>query len=311
MNSSSVILLSSHISFETHQPVLDIALLIYTIIIQMLMIFTNSILLHVIFWKPQLRENPTYLLICSLVMSDLLYAISFCVAMIMHVLPLDPTQIMCSSILLFLYFPTLSSGLNFIVCLGDRYMKICHPFRYANIMSRKSAIIVLTIPWVIAALTSVITFTEGLPGELFNGICPAFYIARGLAGEIVFICAVTIVLLMISGFMYGIYSVSIKQQNQVRSTSSATPTHTLHKRIAYLLSFSFVFYVPMMISVAIDTAASLYRTSASFRLWYQITVALSHLHFALHSVVYGWNDKKLKYHIKKLFTNTTRWDSEE
>ena len=158
-------------------------------------------------------------------------------------------------------------------------MKICHPFRYANIMSRKSAIIVLTIPWVIAVLTSVVTFTDVLPGELFHGMCP-IYIARGLAGEIIFICAVTTALLMISIFIYGISTASIKQQNQVWSTSSATPNHTLHKRIAYVLSFSFVFYVPMTIIVAIDTAASLYRTSASFRLWYQIAVALSHLHFA-------------------------------
>ena len=310
MNSSNVILLSSHISFETRQPVLDIILLIYTIVIQMFMIFTNSILFHVIVWKPQLWENPTHLLICSLVVSDLLYAISFCVAMILYFLPLDPSPIMCLSILLFLYFPTLSSGLNFIVCLGDRYMKICHPFRYVNIMSKKSAIVILTIPWVTAALTTVITFIEAFPGELFNDMCP-FYIARGLAGEIVFFCAATIALLMISVFIYGISTVSIKQQNQVWSTSSATPTHTLHKRIAYLLLFSFIFYVPMTIIVAIDTAASLYRTSASFRLWYQIAVALSHLHFALHCVVYGWNDKRLRYHIKKLFTKTTRWESEE
>ena len=309
MNSSSI---SSQrpISFETNNPVLDMFLTIYAIVIQSFMIFTNSVLLHVICWTPQLRENPTYLLILSLVVSDLLYAIGFGITIILYFLPLNPTPVLCLSFIFLLYCPMITSGLNFVVCLGDRYMKICHPFWYVSKMSRKYAIIISTVPWVITILASGITFIEVLPGELFNGVCP-FVIPTGLVGDIIFLCFVTLALVMISFFIYGISNISRKQQHQVWSTTSARPKYTMHKRIAYLLSFSFVFYVPITIIVAIERIASLYETSASFRTWYQVGMAFSHLHFVLHSVVYGWKDKQLRYHVKKLFIRTASRGSEE
>ena len=267
---------------------------------QIVIIFTNSVLFHVIVWTTQLRESPTYLLILSLVASDLLFAAGYCITIILYFWPLDSSPMLCLSFVILIYCPGVSSAFNFIICLGERYIKICHPFWYANKMSRKNAIIISVIPWLMTVVISVITVSEVLPGQLINGTCP-LYVNAGSTGRIIFICLATIGCTELLSFIYAISKASRLQRNQVWATTSARH-NTAHKRIAYLLFFSFVFYVPMAIVVIIDSATSLYVRNASFRLWYQIALDLCMLYFAVHPVVYGWNDRNLWYHIKKLFT---------
>ena len=311
MNDSTGDILSKrHISQETNSGVLDIVLLMYIIIIEMFMIFTNSVLFHVICWTPQLRETPTYLQILSLVVSDLLYTTGVILTTILYFWPLDPTPLLCTSFLILIYCPSVSSALNFMFCLGEQYMKICHPFWYANKISSRNAIISVTVPWMMTMIISVVTVIEALPGELYNGICPV-YLNAGLIGLIIFICVATICLVVMLFFMYGISKVSMKQRNQVWTTSATRENNTIHKRIAFLLLFSFIFYVPMYFVNIIDSMTSLYRTNASFRLWYQIAMELCMLHFALHSLVYGWNEKTLRHHIMKLFTRMFKQNSDE
>ena len=111
----------------------------------------NTLTALVIFTKPELRNEPTYLLICSVCFADVLVA--SVVQPLFICTMLLGTRRHCyldNAYYVFAWVSAVASALGVLPITLERYIYILHPLRYNLYITKRRAQLAITLSWLIA-----------------------------------------------------------------------------------------------------------------------------------------------------------------
>lgn len=152
----------------------------------------NLLTAIVVIQNISLRNEPAYILICSVCFADAIVAIV--------TQPLFMTTVLlgsrCSCLLdnvffTFAWLSSVSSTLGIVAITFDRYAYIVHPMRYQTMMTKARAKCMICVVWIVAILFSIL---------------PLFY-----HNKMILHTSVLGIMLLISFFMAGTYSKVYRQ----------------------------------------------------------------------------------------------------
>ncbi|KAG8550994.1 hypothetical protein GDO81_023923 [Engystomops pustulosus] len=125
------------------------------VLLYMIAVIANAVTIIVIY-NDQHLHTPMYLFLCNLAIIDIFYTTTT-VPHLVHMLLSGDYTISFSQcfiqIYFFGFFASIEDLLLFIMAY-DRYVAICHPLHYSNMLSKNKCLMFLTIAWVLGALNS-------------------------------------------------------------------------------------------------------------------------------------------------------------
>ncbi|XP_067389884.1 cannabinoid receptor 2 [Emydura macquarii macquarii] len=121
-----------------------------------LCILENSLVLYLIFSSPKIRKKPSYLLISSLALADVLSSIVFvCSFLDFHVFNATDSSIEIFLLKLGGVITSFTASLGSLLLMAfDRYICIHRPSEYKVIVTRKSALVAMTMLWITTMTTA-------------------------------------------------------------------------------------------------------------------------------------------------------------
>lgn len=142
------------------------------ILLAILTVLVNSLVLLTLATTHTLRENPAYLVIGSLAVTDVMVGTSSPAGLAIEM------QMVISPWLCRLGYAAMlalcSVSINNLLFISiDRYLVIAHPFRYVPMVTRRRVVIFITGCWVYGSFLSVIFITLGYSREDWRGDCVA------------------------------------------------------------------------------------------------------------------------------------------
>ncbi|KAM9658598.1 olfactory receptor 2D2-like [Trichechus inunguis] len=151
--------------------------------VYLLTVLGNLLLMSLVQVDPQLH-TPMYFFLCNLSLADLCFSTNIIPQALIHLLSRKKaiSFIRCAAqLLLFLIFGGTQCALLAVMSC-DRYVAICNPLHYSNIMTWRACIQLATGSWTSAILVSVVdtTFTLRLPYRGSNSIAHFFCEAPAL-----------------------------------------------------------------------------------------------------------------------------------
>ncbi|KAM9347082.1 olfactory receptor 6N2-like [Symphorus nematophorus] len=142
------ITLGGHVEVDKYRYVYFVIMFIVYILI----ICTNSTILHII-WTHQNLHEPMYIFIGALLINSVLYSTAIYPKLLIDFL--SEKQITSYSACLFQFQAFYSLGGSEFLLLAamayDRYVSICKPLKYATIMRKTTVSIFLILAWVLPA----------------------------------------------------------------------------------------------------------------------------------------------------------------
>nr|XP_023833385.1 olfactory receptor 2A14-like [Salvelinus alpinus] len=126
-------------------------------------IFSNALLIGVICIERSLHE-PMYLFLCALFVNQLYGSTALFPALMFYLLSdtHDISLLYCCLQIYVLYTYTLTEFSNLAVMSYDRYISICYPLRYNNIMTRKIICGLILLSWVYSFFINAIIISLSL-----------------------------------------------------------------------------------------------------------------------------------------------------
>ncbi|XP_037368708.1 olfactory receptor 1-like [Talpa occidentalis] len=103
-------------------------------------------------------HSPMYFFLANLSFSDICFTTTTMPKMLADIQSQSPTISFAGCLTQMYFFMFLVDVDNFLLAAMayDRYIAICHPLRYATLLSPKRCVLLVAIPWVIANLISVL-----------------------------------------------------------------------------------------------------------------------------------------------------------
>ncbi|XP_077992780.1 D(1) dopamine receptor-like [Glandiceps talaboti] len=164
---------SSSTVFPTSLPPQNVVeTIVIGIILGFLILFTilgNTLVITSVFVYRRLRTNITNWFIVSLAISDLLVAIFVMIwAAVNFLAGYWPFGKFCQVHMALDIMLSTASILNLCVISVDRYWAVMKPFQYQTMMTRRKALLMIIMAWILAALVSflpVMTNAHRVPGD--------------------------------------------------------------------------------------------------------------------------------------------------
>ncbi|XP_073516767.1 olfactory receptor 5V1-like [Phyllobates terribilis] len=127
-------------------------------------------------YKDRHLHTPMYLFLCNLSIVDLCYTTSTVPKLVYMLVSGDYTLSFTQCFIqmyFFLHVATTEDLLLFIMAY-DRYVAICNPLRYHNLLSKKICVLLMAIAWATGCINSTVTTltTSNIP--LYTNIVPQF-----------------------------------------------------------------------------------------------------------------------------------------
>ncbi|MBN3297264.1 O11H4 protein, partial [Amia calva] len=155
-------------------------LYVFIVLLLFLFIFVfNIVLITVICVESSLHE-PMYYLLCSLAVNGVYGSIGLFPVVLVNVLSKthEISQV-CCFVQIFILHTYGSCELSNLAVMGyDRYMSICHPLQYRNIMSPIRVCLLISLTWLFAICTFTITLLLTVRMPLCGRIIEKIYCAN-------------------------------------------------------------------------------------------------------------------------------------
>ncbi|XP_004389091.1 olfactory receptor 2D2 [Trichechus manatus latirostris] len=273
--------------------------------VYLLTVLGNLLLMSLVQVDPQLH-TPMYFFLCNLSLADLCFSTNIVPQALIHLLSRKKaiSFIRCAAqLLLFLIFGGTQCALLAVMSC-DRYVAICNPLHYSNIMTWRACIQLATGSWTSAILVSVVdtTFTLRLPYQGSNSIAHFFCEAPALlvlastdthTSEMA-IFLVGVVILLIPVFLilvsYGLIIVTVVRMKSAAGRLKAFSTCGSHLMVVIL------FYGSAIITYM--TPKSSKEQGKIVSVFYAVVTPM------LNPLIYSLRNKDVKGALRKVTTRT-------
>lgn len=268
----------------------------------------NIMTAFIIFTKPELRNEPTYLLICSVCIADVLVATV--VQPLFICTMLLGTRCYCyldNVYYVFAWVSAIASGLGVLPITLERYIYILHPLHYTLYITKRRAQLVITILWLIA---------------LSFGVLPLFWYDRVLNHSM----SIFIVVLVSSSMSYS-YARIYSQARRIAPVQTGTRAKPRKRRIQrqatrtvffIVLSFFICWFPYVFVSflVAIrnrgNKRKNYYESDSLAMYFYWGTLLLGYCNSSINVIIYGRKNSVLRRaiasYLRKLFNRSNTVD---
>ena len=210
---------------------------------------------------------------------------------------LDFAKYSCLSLCFVALFTQMASIHALFCATFERYVKICHPFRYQRIIKTSVTMPLLCLSWVISFLYGCTFITVNWYPE---SLCQ--FIST-LEHTIIIACTPYVVLLLavLSFFNIKIFSTVQRHRRQIQGLEQQVDEQNVGrtKLIGMLVLFSFVAYAPFLVTLMVGLFVD--ENNVVYRVLELIATLLMYSNNVANPVIFGWKDKKIrKYGIKLL-----------
>uniref|UniRef100_A0A3P8ZA43 Olfactory receptor n=1 Tax=Esox lucius TaxID=8010 RepID=A0A3P8ZA43_ESOLU len=141
-----------------------------------LIIVANALLIGVICIERRLHE-PMYLFLCSLFVNELYGSTGLFPALMFYLLS-DTNYISlfyCFLQIFVLYTYGLTEFINLAVMSYDRYLCICYPLHYNNIMTPQKICVLILLPWLLSFMSHATVMSQSLQLQFCGNIIDRVY----------------------------------------------------------------------------------------------------------------------------------------
>ncbi|XP_039674614.1 olfactory receptor 6N2-like [Perca fluviatilis] len=271
-----------------------------------LILCSNSIIVYLI-WVHQNLHEPMYIFIAALLVNSVLYSTAIYPKLLFDFL--SEKQIISYSACLFQFQIFYSLGISEFLLLSamayDRYVSICKPLQYPNIMTKTTVSIFLFFAWLVPAchlaVQTILSSEAKLCDLTLKGIfCNnSIYKLQCETSRVITIFGIVILLdlsilpMLFIIFTYTkIFIVTYRSCRKVRKKAA----DTCLPHLMVLISFSFLFAYDVIIA---RVQSNFLKTA---RLIMMLQIILYHPLF--NPLIYGLKMKEISKHLKRLFCST-------
>uniref|UniRef100_A0A8C5DNQ1 G-protein coupled receptors family 1 profile domain-containing protein n=1 Tax=Gouania willdenowi TaxID=441366 RepID=A0A8C5DNQ1_GOUWI len=251
-----------------------------------LSIYSNAIIVYII-WEHQNLHESMYIFIAALSVNSLLVSINIYPKLLIDFL--SEKQTVSYSVCLLQYFLCYCLGIVDLLLLAamafDRYVSICKPLVYPNIMTNRTVVVVLVFAWFVPCQAESLSFCiKGFfcTNSIFKLHCVNSKVISvfGLVScmFILGICPVFFVLFTYARILFIVY----KSSNDVRQKAA----ETCLPHLLVLLCFTALGPDDVLVRLLMTFQAILY-------------------HPLFNPIVYGLKMKEISKHLKRLFSYFT------
>ncbi|XP_043988476.1 olfactory receptor 11H2-like [Gambusia affinis] len=273
-----------------------------------LTVCSNATILYLIWTHKNLHE-PMYIFIAALLFNGLLYSTNIYPKLLIDFLSEKPIISYSACLLQFFLFYTFgcSEFLLLAAMAFDRYVAICKPLRYRNIMKRSTVSVFLVLAWFLpACYLAVQTIlsskaklcTFNLEGIFCNNTIYALQCVRSTtitAVGIVALLHVVVLPMLFTSFTYAnIFRISSRSSKQSRKT-------TVETCVPHLLVLTSYFCL-MTYDVVIARVQSDFPKIARFIMTMQISL----YHPLFNPFIYGFKMREIYKHLRRLFSSAKK-----
>ncbi|XP_028447297.1 olfactory receptor 6N2-like [Perca flavescens] len=268
-----------------------------------LILCSNSIIVYLI-WVHQNLHEPMYIFIAALLVNSVVYSTNIYPKLLFDFL--SEKQIISYSACLFQFQIFYSLGISEFLLLSamayDRYVSICKPLQYPNIMTKTTVSIFLLFAWLLPAchlaVQTILSSEAKLCDLTLKGIfCNnSIYKLQCETSRVITIFGIVILLdlsilpMLFIIFTYTkIFIVTYRSCRKVRKKVA----DTCLPHLMVLISFSFLFAYDVIIA---RVQSNFLKTA---RLIMMLQIILYHPLF--NPLIYGLKMKEISKHLKRLF----------
>ncbi|XP_028249601.1 olfactory receptor 51E1-like [Parambassis ranga] len=296
---------ATYITFGGHVELHRYRFLYFVIMftVYILILCCNLTIIFLIWMHKNLHE-PMYIFIAALLLNSVLYSTTIYPKLLIDFL--SERQVISYSACLFQCFLYYSlNGSEFLLLSAmayDRYVSICKPLQYANIMRKAIVNIILGSAWLVPACQIAVSVALSAKTELCNFILKGIFCNNSAynlhcvssrvlsAYGVIVLVNVTILPVVFILFTYTkIFIITSRSHREVRKKAA----QTCLPHLLVLINFScLVTYDVIIVKVEADFPKML-------RLIMTLQVILYHP--ILNPIIYGVKMKEISKHIKRLF----------
>ncbi|XP_014859639.1 PREDICTED: olfactory receptor 11H2-like [Poecilia mexicana] len=276
--------------------------------VYILTVCSNATILYLIWIHKNLHE-PMYIFIAALLFNGLLYSTNIYPKLLIDFLSEKPNVSYSACLLQFFLFYSFGFA-EFLLLAAmafDRYVAICKPLRYRNIMKRSTVNIFLVLAWFLPACYLAVQATLSyqaklcafnLEGIFCNNTIYALQCVRSTTITVVGIVAllhVVVLPMLFTTFTYAnIFRISYRSSKQSRKT-------TVETCVPHLLVLTSYFCL-MTYDVVIARVQSDFPRIARFIMTMQISL----YHPLFNPFIYGFKMKEINKHLRRLFSSAKK-----
>ncbi|XP_039673220.1 olfactory receptor 142-like [Perca fluviatilis] len=292
------ITLDGHVEVNKYRYVyFCIMFIVYTLII-----CSNSIIVYLI-WVHQNLHEPMYIFIAALLLNSVVYSTNIYPKLLIDFI--SEKQIISYSACLFQFYIFYSFGSSEFLLLSamayDRYVSICKPLQYPNIMRKTTVSILLLFAWLVpachVAVLTILSAETKLCDSTLKGIfCNnSIYKLQCVTSRVITIHGVvslidlSILPMLFIIFTYTkIFIITYRSCREVRKKAA----ETCLPHLLVLISFSIL----SAYDVSIARVESNFPKTARLIMTLQIIL----YHPLFNPLIYGLKMKEISKHIKRL-----------
>uniref|UniRef100_A0A8C5GI10 Olfactory receptor n=1 Tax=Gouania willdenowi TaxID=441366 RepID=A0A8C5GI10_GOUWI len=267
-----------------------------------LSICSNAIIVYII-WAHQNLHEPMYIFIAALSVNSLLVSINIYPKLLIDFL--SEKQTVSYSVCLLQYFLYYCLGIVDLLLLAamafDRYVSICKPLVYPNIMTNRTVVVVLVFAWFMPASQLSVSTVLSAKQKVCHFVIKGFFCTNSIfklhcssdARIILVIFGMVMIALFPVFFILFTYTriliISYRSCREVRKKAA----HTCLPHLLVLVSFSLLCTYDVVIVRLGTDLSKLVRLLMTFQ------AILYHPLF--NPIVYGLKMKEISKHLKRLF----------
>ncbi|XP_059125334.1 olfactory receptor 2T29-like [Peromyscus eremicus] len=252
------------------------ALLAVIIFVVFLMALSGNALLILLIHSDNRLHTPMYFFISQLSLMDMIYISVTVPKMLMdQVLGSHKISAAACGIQIFLYMTLGGSECFLLAAMSyDRYVAICHPFRYPVLMSHRMCLLLVSVCWFLGSLDGIIfspvtmTFPFCASHEIHHFFCEAPAVTKlscsdtQLYETLMYLCCVLMLLIPVTviSSSYSFILLAVIRMNSIEGRKKALATCSSHMTVVILFygsgiynyMFPVSFHTPekdMMVSV--------------------------------------------------------------
>ena len=287
-----------------------------SILITTWIIINNVLLLYVLF-KYQELHTDTNIIIGSLCAADLGMSSTHFLLLVYYINSPWTTHtayVMClSTVVIMLFFN--SASVNIFLCaLIERYLKICRPFFYQRIMSRRIAV---TMVMIAIATASVVSMPLLYKDHWHPAASCGFSHLVNPTVRRMFLTYCVLAFVSVSFFTIRLFVTIRHQQKSVAAIDhfelAKKASIDRAKALVTMMLFLFLTYSPyVMVLATMATTNGDFVKAEWFVYLEKLTMKLCLLNNIGNPVMYGWRDRQIKKYVKKTlcFCNKTESTSD-
>uniref|UniRef100_A0A670ZAC2 Olfactory receptor n=1 Tax=Pseudonaja textilis TaxID=8673 RepID=A0A670ZAC2_PSETE len=276
----------------------------FFIILYVLTLVENSTIITVVLIDNQLRQLPMYILLSNFSWLEICY-VTTSIPRLLYNLATQNQVISFHACFLqfYLLFSLGTTEFFFLSAMAlDRYLAICHPLRYQNIMSPHSCYILVTICWILGFLgyiTPVVLISKLSfcgPNIIDHFLCdlvPLLSVACPPLGKAPLICQIIVHILFLSNVLFVMLSYGTVIYTLMKSPSKGNSRKGFNTISMHLLVVT-IFYSTVGAMYVIPVGESYLKINKTITLFYTAIIPF------LNPLIYCLRNDQVKEALHKL-----------